>query len=250
MAPHDDCIYKHWPSDINRNRNGSLQLESSSKTTCRRKCTPGTPRAAAPPGAPAVARLAPAPEAAAPTVAAGVPSTLPNRTKLRVHSKVDHERGATVVSLTEPLGGLREFGGSDWPEFNRALVKATLATVPPTDADGMDLRIAAACAALAAFAPKDEIEAMVAAQAVALHQATMECLRRAMLAGQSFEVASKLRKDGANLARSMTDMLHALDCKRGKTQVVRVERVVVNDGGQAIVGTVAGAASCRDRGEG
>jgi hypothetical protein len=163
--------------------------------------------------------------------------------------QVDHGRGAIVVSLTEPLGGLREFGGSDSPEFNRALVKATVATVPPT-ADGMDLRIAAACAALAAFAPKDEIEAMVAAQAIALHQATMECLRRAMLAGQSFEVASKLRKDGANLARSMTDMLHALDCKRGKTQVVRVERVVVNDGGQAIVGTVAAAASGRGRGEG
>jgi hypothetical protein len=51
--------------------------------------------------------------------------------------------------------------------------------------------------------------------------------------------ASKLRKDGANLARGMTDMLEALDRKRGKgPQVVRVERVVVNEGGQAIVGNV------------
>jgi hypothetical protein len=52
-------------------------------------------------------------------------------------------------------------------------------------------------------------------------------------------VASKLRKDAANLARAMVDMLDALDRKRGKgPQVVRVERVVVNEGGQAIVGNV------------
>jgi hypothetical protein len=164
---------------------------------------------------------------------------------------VDHERDAMVVQLTEPPGGLREYGGSDWPDFNRALVKATVATVPATDADGIDQRIAAACAALAAFKPVDEVEGMIAAQAVALHQAAMECLRRAMLAGQHAELASRLRRDGANLARGMTDMLGALDRKRGKgSQVVRVERVVVHEGGQAIVGTVAATAGVHDRGEG
>ena len=62
-----------------------------------------------------------------------------------------------------------------------------------------------------------------------------------MLPGQTSEVASKLRKDGANMARAMTDMLDAMDRKRGKgPQVVRVERVVVHEGGQAIVGNVKG----------
>ena len=44
------------------------------------------------------------------------------------------------------------------------------------------------------------------------------------------------------MARAMTDMLDALDRKRGKgpQQVVRVERVVVHEGGQAIVGNVKG----------
>ena len=38
----------------------------------------------------------------------------------------------------------------------------------------------------------------------------------------------------------MADMLDALDRRRGKApQVVRVERVVVQDGGRAIVGAVA-----------
>ena len=60
-----------------------------------------------------------------------------------------------------------------------------------------------------------------------------------MLSDQPPDVASKLRRDAANLARSMTDMLDALDRKRGKgPQVVRVERVVVHEGGQAIVGNV------------
>jgi hypothetical protein len=65
-----------------------------------------------------------------------------------------------------------------------------------------------------------------------------------MLPDQHPDIASKLRRDGANLARAMTDMLDALDRKRGKgPQVVRVERVVVHEGGQAIVGNVQPAAS-------
>jgi len=100
--------------------------------------------------------------------------------------------------------------------------------------------VATVAAALAAFEPKDEIEGMLAAQVVALHFGAMECFRRAMIKEQPGETASKLRKDGANLARGMTDMVEALDRKRGKgPQVVRVERVVVSEGGQPIVGTVA-----------
>ena len=85
----------------------------------------------------------------------------------------------------------------------------------------------------------------IAAQAVAMHQGAMECFRRAMIPDQPFDTAARLRKDGANLARGMTDMVAALDRKRGKgPQVVRVERVVVHQGGQAIVGTVqAGSAA-------
>ena len=94
-------------------------------------------------------------------------------------------------------------------------------------------------AVLAAFKPADEIEGMIAAQAVSLHHAAMECFRWAILPDQPPEIASKLRKDGANAARAMADMLDALDRKRGKgPQVVRVERVVVHEGGQAVVGNV------------
>ena len=133
---------------------------------------------------------------------------------------------------------LKTMGGSDMMQFNQALVSATVATIRTSPDTAADL-IAAAAAALAAFKPADEIEGMIAAQAVALHHGAMECLRKANIPDQHPDVASKLRKDGANLARAMIDMLDGLDRKRGKgPQVVRVERVVVHEGGQAIVGNV------------
>lgn len=80
---------------------------------------------------------------------------------------------------------------------------------------------------------------MLAAQATAMHLSAMECFRRSIIPEQPAEIASKLRRDGANLSRGMTDMLDALDRKRGRgPQVVRVERVVVHEGGQAVVGNV------------
>lgn len=137
---------------------------------------------------------------------------------------------------------LKPVSGSSVPQFSAVLLNATVSTMPEfatADDDGSARRIAAASAALAAFKPADEIEGMIAAQAVALHSAGMECLRRAMIQKQPAEMASRLRKDGANLLRAMTDMLDALDRKRGKgPQVVRVERVVVHEGGQAVVGNV------------
>ena len=93
-----------------------------------------------------------------------------------------------------------------------------------------------------AFNPADEIEAMIAAQATAMHLASMECFRRAMHPAQPDDAATRLRRDGANLARGMTEMVDALERKRGRaSQQVRVEHVHVHDGGQAIVGSVTAA---------
>ena len=101
-------------------------------------------------------------------------------------------------------------------------------------------RITAAIHAMMGFKPQDELEGMIAAQAVAMHYGAMECFRRAMIPDQPPEAAARLRKDGASLARGMVELLAALDRKRGKggKQVVRVEHVTVQAGGQAIVGAV------------
>jgi hypothetical protein len=159
----------------------------------------------------------------------------------------------TGVEIGGSLNQFWQMGGSKVDDFNNIILRETLSTVwcPNTEHDNHSKRVATVAAALAAFEPKDEIEGMLAAQAVALHFGAMECLRRAMIKEQPFEIATKLRKDGANLARGMTDMLEALDRKRGKgPQVMRVERVVVHEGGQAIVGAVAAGAGPRSRREG
>ena len=151
----------------------------------------------------------------------------------------DTPKGRVAVVTLTPESS-RPLGGSHEKEFNALILTETLACARVPGGEGASARLAAVAVALGAFKPTDEIEGMLAAQAVALHFGAMECLRRAMIDGQPFEIASKLRKDGANLARGMTDMLEALDRKRGKgPQVVRVERVIVNEGGQAIVGAVA-----------
>lgn len=147
--------------------------------------------------------------------------------------------------LSEPH--MKKIGGSGLARWDDAMLLRTMHTVrPPTSRDGETEEEAkldiAACAAIGveAFAPQDAVEAMIASQAVALHFAAMECARRAMLPQQSADVASRLRKDSANLSRAMVDMTEALQRRRGREpQVVRVERVMVGPGGQAIIGAVS-----------
>ena len=137
---------------------------------------------------------------------------------------------------------MKTIGGSGFEVWDSQLLCRTAATASPLlqvgdDAAAPQRRNAGVAAlALHAFAPQDPVEAMIAAQATALHFATMECSRRAMIQGQSPDVASKLRKDAANSARAMVEMTEALQRRRGKgPQTIRVERVVVQDGGQAVV---------------
>lgn len=88
--------------------------------------------------------------------------------------------------------------------------------------------------------PKDEIEAMLAAQMAAVHSATMTFARRLN------HVDNLAQQDSAErafnkLARTFTAQIEALKRYRSRgEQTVRVERVTVNEGGQAIVGNVAG----------
>lgn len=94
-------------------------------------------------------------------------------------------------------------------------------------------------AALKGIAPRNEMEGMLAAQMVSTHNAAMECLRRAMLEGQSFEGRDQNLKHAARLMGIYERQLAALDKHRGKgQQKITVEHVTVEAGGQAIVGTV------------
>jgi hypothetical protein len=69
-------------------------------------------------------------------------------------------------------------------------------TRPPAVGQELDRnrQLFVAVKGLWAFAPTDEIEGMIAAQAMAAHHASMECSRRAMVPDQPFEAAQALRK--------------------------------------------------------
>ena len=138
---------------------------------------------------------------------------------------------------------LMAIAGSARDTFNNTLILSVIRSVweqpEQTEADQTAL-FETALVAMTAFKPADEIEGMIAAQALAMHHAAMECSRRAMLANQPYECAQGFRKAAANASRTFSELLETLDRKRGKRsrQVVRVERVTVEPGAHAVVGVV------------
>jgi hypothetical protein len=108
------------------------------------------------------------------------------------------------------------------------------------DPDTKEIRETATLRRLSAIGAGDVVEAMLAAQMVATHEAAMECFRRAAIAEQTFAGRELGLKYGDRLVRSFAALTDALNRHRGKgQQVVRVEHVTVQAGGQAIVGNVS-----------
>ena len=98
--------------------------------------------------------------------------------------------------------------------------------------------------AISDIKPKDTIEAMLATQMLAIHNATMRNLTRAngLLSSRSYkeiELGSKAFNVANKLARTYTMQMEALQRYRGKgQQKMVIEHVNVNSGGQAIIGNV------------
>lgn len=138
---------------------------------------------------------------------------------------------------------LKAVGGTDHGQFNAMLMRQALASFPTTFADpskptGFD----AVATGLIAIAPRDAQEGMIAAQMLGLHNSAMDCLRRAVHEGQSFEGREMNLTQAAKLSRTYALLMDCLGRHRsGGTQKIIVERVTVNAGGQAIVGNIAHA---------
>src|SRR4051812_27714900 len=149
----------------------------------------------------------------------------------------------TEVVLPRPTRPeFKQLGGSDSDHFNQMLANQTLAALwtANSDEEQRNNQYLAAIAALIGAKPQDELEGMLISQMIAVHSASMETFRRAMLPEQSFEAWQAQVNAAGKLSRTYATLLEALDRHRGKgqPQVVRVERVTVEAGGQAIVGTV------------
>jgi Xaa-Pro aminopeptidase len=108
------------------------------------------------------------------------------------------------------VSALKEVCGSDVEAFNQDLLNTLMRTawLPKGLLDPeRQQALTAMILALKAFKPADEIEGMLAAQAIAQHNASMECARRAMLPDQSPEAAQGLRKGAANSSRAFVELL-------------------------------------------
>lgn len=114
-----------------------------------------------------------------------------------------------------------------------------------------DTNANAAIALVREIAPRNGVEALLIAQMVAVHNAALEQLRRVLnYLYQPPEVIDSLSNQATRLLRLYMDQVAALDRLRGGggRQTVRVERVTVEAGGQAVVGAVTTAPTARQDG--
>ena len=87
--------------------------------------------------------------------------------------------------------------------------------------------------------PKDQVEAMLATQMAATHNATMTFARR-LAHVDNIPQQDSAERAFNKLARTFAAQVEALKRYRSAgEQTVRVEHVTVNEGGQAIVGNVS-----------
>jgi hypothetical protein len=162
---------------------------------------------------------------------------------------------APRIKLTEKNGTVEVSTDHPMPSLGNALIMRALATADPAFFDGLLSQLVNVgtqgkpderglnfmVSVIKAIEPKDEIEAMLAAQMVAVHMGTMTFARRVG------NVDTLAQQDSASnafnkLARTFAVQLEALKRYRtGGEQQVTVQHVTVNEGGQAIVGAVSQA---------
>lgn len=133
------------------------------------------------------------------------------------------------------------YSGSRNEDFSHMILNQGVRTAwfAHSDKEGQEKLTVANAVAMASVNPQDELEGMMATQMVGLHNAAMECLRRAMTESATFEGRDMNLKHAAKLSRAYTMMMEALDKRKGKNgHKMTVEHVHVHEGGQAIVGDV------------
>jgi hypothetical protein len=171
-------------------------------------------------------------------------ATMPSRKKAQeVAPQPEAQPPAEAEPAEAPGRSLCESTGASSPRLAAMLMAGIYGTTPispNTPPEVRAARLGGSLDAVGSFAPRDAIEGMMAAQAVALHHAAMECARRALHPDLPPGAASRLRREAANLSRAMVDMAEALDRRRGKgvQQRIVIERVDIAPGSQGIVGIV------------
>ena len=114
-----------------------------------------------------------------------------------------------------PDAPLLAFGPSFSEEIARSVVQAVWYENRELPHE-TEVRVAAGLTMLEAFHPRDHLECMMAAQAVGMHAAIMECLRRAMHTDTAEAVAIKLRANVVQLNRGFSLIVRDLERRQSK----------------------------------
>ena len=146
----------------------------------------------------------------------------------------------TEISRSEELRPvIQSISGSDDVDFCITLLTQVVNAQWRPDSAELTQQVEATRAAMMGMKPRDALEGMLIGQLIASHNAAMECYRRAMIPGQTFEGWREALNQANKLSRTYALLTEALDRHRGKGQQhIRVEHVNVHAGGQAIVGAV------------
>ena len=194
---------------------------------------------------------------AAGTDLAKLPETTPEeRAVLSAHiARRKQKRPSPRVKLVEKAGSSVELSTDHpIPPLRNALIMESLGTADFDFYDGLLTQLVNVgtqgktpdergtnfmLAMVRGISPKDEIEAMMAAQMAAVHMTTMTFARR-LAHVDNIPQQDSAERAFNKLARTFAVQLEALKRYRtGGEQKVTVQHVTVNEGGQAIVGSVS-----------
>jgi hypothetical protein len=134
---------------------------------------------------------------------------------------------------------LFEFGDVGFETHKLNQIVQTIRFPEGVSEEEKDIIIVRAIELYESLAPSDGLEGMLATQMVGTHHAALDCLRLAMVPGQTFAARDMNLKHAAKLMALYAQQVAALNKHRGKgQQKVTVEHVHVAAGGQAIVGNI------------
>ncbi len=156
--------------------------------------------------------------------------------------KVDRDEKRETLKLDHPdeaVGGtlLANALGSENIDFVNALIKQ-VASVTDKGNGIVENDLNFMVSVIGGVEPRDQMEAMLAAQMAATHMASMSFASRLTSATTIYE-AEAAEKAFTKLARTFTTQMEALNRYRGKgQQKMTVEHVHVNEGGKAVIGDV------------
>lgn len=165
------------------------------------------------------------------------------KTELRPRVRVVQKDNANQISIETADGEpaweeMLQLVGTRSHDFLKGLLYAA-AELSVKDGKADEEAIACLLSVIEAIRPRDEIEAMLAMQMAAVHDASMN-LARILKRSTTIAQMDSAERGFNRLARTYTAQMETLRKYRsGGQQNVTVKHVHVNDGGQAIVGSVS-----------